>query len=88
MEVSLESVPPGGVRVRVRDEGVGIAPEDLTRIFDRFYQADRARSSAGSGLGLVIARRIVELAGGSITVESEMGSGTTFTVELPADAPD
>jgi len=85
VEVSLESLPAGRVRVRVRDEGVGIAPEDLSRIFDRFYQADRARNSTGSGLGLVIARRIVELAGGTITVESEVSSGTAFTVELPAD---
>ena len=76
----------GGVEVAVADTGPGIAPEDLKRVFDRFYRADpsRARSSGGSGLGLTIARRLVEAHGGSIEVESVVGQGSRFTISLPA----
>jgi two-component system OmpR family sensor kinase len=72
-------------RLTVTDTGVGIPPDDLARIFDRFYQADpaRARSSeGGAGLGLAIAKWIAETHGGSIEVRSEVGKGTTFTVML------
>jgi len=73
-------------RLTVSDTGVGIAPEDLERIFDRFYQADPARSRAqergGAGLGLAIAKWIAEAHGGSIEVQSEVGKGTTFIVML------
>ena len=76
----------GGVEVAVADTGTGIAPEDLKRVFDRFYRADpsRARSSGGTGLGLTIARRLVEAHGGSIEVESVVGQGSRFTISLPA----
>jgi two-component system phosphate regulon sensor histidine kinase PhoR len=67
----------------VKDTGVGIAPEDLPRIFERFYKADRARSSGGTGLGLSIARHMVEAHGGRIWAESEVGSGSTFYFSLP-----
>lgn len=75
----------------VRDTGVGIRAEELPRIFERFYKADRARSRAdfigpggrGSGLGLAIARHIVEAHGGRITAESVVGEGSTFTFTLP-----
>ncbi|CAA9545030.1 MAG: Phosphate regulon sensor protein PhoR (SphS) [uncultured Thermomicrobiales bacterium] len=72
--------------VSVHDEGSGIAPEDLPHVFDRFYRADGARSrdSGGSGLGLSIARTIVEQHGGGITASSVPDEGTTFTVRLPA----
>jgi heavy metal sensor kinase len=68
----------------VRDTGVGIPPEHLPHIFDRFYRVDagRSRDSGGTGLGLSIVRRLVELMGGSVTVDSELGRGSTFTVEM------
>lgn len=78
---------PGGGRwasVSVADTGVGIAPEELPLVFDRFYRGDAARSrQGGTGLGLAIARLLVEQHGGTITVESALGQGTTFTVYLP-----
>ncbi len=74
------------VRIIVADTGDGIAPEDLPFIFDRFWRADRARthsSGVGSGLGLAITRQLVKAHNGEISVASEMGKGTTFTIELP-----
>jgi two-component system sensor histidine kinase BaeS len=78
----------GGVRLTVSDTGEGISPEDLPAVFDRFWKGDRARShasNAGSGLGLAIVQQLVHAHGGRITVESEVGKGTTFTMELPAN---
>jgi signal transduction histidine kinase len=73
------------VRVSVADNGPGIAAEALPHVFDRFWRGDKSRSRAGggSGLGLAIARQLVEAHGGSVEVESEVGEGTTFIVQLP-----
>ncbi len=75
------------VQLQVSDTGDGIAPEDLPYIFDRFWRADRARthSSGSTGLGLAIASQLVKAHGGDIHVTSELGKGTTFTVDLPAN---
>ena len=72
------------MRIRVEDRGRGIAPEDVTRIFDRFVQLDPARRSEGAGLGLTIAKWIADVHGGSLTVESSGPSGTTFCLAVPA----
>jgi two-component system phosphate regulon sensor histidine kinase PhoR len=71
------------VIVSVTDTGPGIPPEDLTRIFERFYKVDRARGQSGTGLGLAIARHIVEGHGGRIWAESSLGHGATFRFTLP-----
>jgi two-component system phosphate regulon sensor histidine kinase PhoR len=73
------------VEFSVRDFGAGIASEHLTRIFERFYRVDKARSreSGGTGLGLAIARHMVEMQGGTIRAESELGAGSNFLVRLP-----
>jgi two-component system sensor histidine kinase BaeS len=75
------SADAGRLTIAVADTGDGIAESDLPRVFDRFWRADRSRtrSTGGSGLGLSIARKIAEAHGGSITVESALGAGTTFT---------
>ncbi len=76
----------GSLRVEVRDTGVGIAPEARAHIFERFYRADPSRQAEGlhAGLGLAIVKGYVDLMGGSIDVESDVGRGSTFRVELPA----
>ncbi|MHB0870287.1 MAG: sensor histidine kinase, partial [Chloroflexota bacterium] len=71
------------VHIWVADTGVGITPDALPRIFERFYKADRSRSGGGTGLGLAIARHVVEAHGGRIWAESIEGKGSTFTLSLP-----
>jgi signal transduction histidine kinase len=74
-----------GVRFEVADEGPGIGPEQVTRVFERFYRADEARpGKGGTGLGLAIAKEIVEAHGSEIEVSSSPGAGTTFGFDLPA----
>ncbi len=76
---------PDEVTLDVRDTGVGIPVRDLPRVFERFYRVDRARSreTGGTGLGLSIVRHVAENHGGSVSVDSELGAGSTFTVRLP-----
>lgn len=71
------------IQLQVRDEGIGIPEADLQHLFEPFHRAANANSIAGTGLGLVIAKEAVELHGGTIAVESQLGVGTTFTVNLP-----
>lgn len=78
----------GRIFVTIRDEGVGIRPQDLGHIFDKFYQGDSSRMAVGNGLGLALVHRIVELSGGSITAESTLGKGSTFRLELPVHPAD
>lgn len=97
VENAIKYTPPQGkisvscrktsekIFISVKDSGSGIAPQDLPFIFDRFYRADRARarSAGGSGIGLSLVRFIIEMFGGEITAESQLGLGTTFTFYLP-----
>jgi two-component system heavy metal sensor histidine kinase CusS len=86
--VGLEPDPKMGVGIlTVSDTGIGIPPESIDRVFDRFYQVDKARqrfgTHRGNGLGLSICQSIIQSFGGSISVRSELGKGTVFTVTLP-----
>lgn len=95
---SIKFTPEGGhicvglqprgdcAEVRISDTGIGISPDDQSRVFERFYKVDKARNRAtnpGSGLGLSIAHKIVEMHKGSIALESQPGTGATFTIALP-----
>ena len=86
-EIALEAeARDRQVALRVRDTGSGIAPDDLPYVFDRFYRADQSRQrtdASSSGLGLAIAKAIVEAHGGTLAVDSEVGRGSTFTIMLP-----
>ena len=87
---AVDSAPPAReeAEIIVQDTGIGIAPEDIPRIFERFYRADPARSreAGGAGLGLCIGKTIAEAHGGRIEVESSPGTGSTFRVVLPISA--
>ncbi|HEX5483510.1 MAG TPA: ATP-binding protein [Terriglobia bacterium] len=87
VRVEAERQTEGAVSITVSDNGIGIPSDDLTRIFERFYRVDRARSreAGGTGLGLSIVKHAVERMGGTVRVESQVGKGSAFTVTLPAD---
>jgi two-component system phosphate regulon sensor histidine kinase PhoR len=98
---SVKYTPPGGkilvgschgkdgTVIYVKDTGFGIPAESLSRIFERFYRVDKGRSRemGGTGLGLSIVKHIVERHGGRVTVESEFGKGSQFTVTMPDNVP-
>ena len=81
---------PDSVRIHVRDSGIGMRPDELTRIFEPFFQVDSSstREYGGTGLGLTLVKNFVEAQGGRVWVESEPGQGSCFTVALPRAAPD
>jgi signal transduction histidine kinase len=83
IEVKVEPTSDERVRVVVRDHGIGIAPEDQARIFDRFERAVSDRNYGGLGLGLWISRQIVDAFGGTLSVESTPEAGSSFTLDLP-----
>jgi signal transduction histidine kinase len=84
VEVAILRENGGPAQISFQDHGVGIAPEDLPHVFERFYRGDasRTRSTGGYGLGLAIAKALVEAYGGTIRAESSPGQGTRMTVEL------
>jgi two-component system phosphate regulon sensor histidine kinase PhoR len=94
VENSVKFTPDGGsiaisatafndsIEVRVADTGVGIAPEHLPHVFERFYKVDRSRREVGAGLGLAITKHLVQAHGGDIRVESRFGRGATFIFTL------
>ena len=95
VENSLKFTPPGGeicigakaedehVQIVFKDTGIGVAPQHLPHIFERFYKVNRSRRDSGTGLGLAIVKQLVEAHGGQITVESKEGEGCTFTFTVP-----
>ena len=85
VNVRLEVAGDASVTTCVSDTGIGISPEDQKRLFQKFFRADNSstREAGGTGLGLVIAKTIVELLGGAIWVDSEPGQGSRFTFTLP-----
>jgi len=87
IELEAEAIAsPAALEIRVRDRGIGIAPEDLERVFEPFFRTDRSRNRAtgGVGLGLTVVRRILLAHGGSVRVESDKRTGTCFHVTVPA----
>lgn len=81
----LLKATPLDIAFEIKDTGEGISPEDQEKIFDRFYKGDQSRSTPGTGLGLTICQRIIDLHGGSISVESVVGAGSRFCVKLPRE---
>ena len=84
IELRGSSLPGGGAMIEIEDQGIGIPEEELGRLFGKFEQGKAGREAGGSGLGLMIARRLVELHEGALTVESRVGNGTCFRLVVPA----
>lgn len=86
--IEARALPAGVVEIRVTDTGIGISHEDMSRVFERFTQIDSSstRNQGGTGLGLAITRDLIELHGGTIKVQSQIGKGTSFTFTIPMAA--
>lgn len=94
MDNAIKYTPEGGtvglscqrkeqhLQIKISDSGVGIGPEELPRIFERFYRCEKSRSTSGNGLGLCLAKAIIQAHGGKLSVDSHIGEGTTFTITL------
>jgi signal transduction histidine kinase len=83
--IGLRAVAAGeGIRIEISDTGIGIAPEEAASVFEPFRQVDSDRAVLGTGLGLAIAQRLAHLMAGTLTLESTLGRGSTFTLTLPA----
>ncbi len=89
VRVVARTRPDGGVDVDVEDEGIGMSPEDMERIFEPFFRShdSNARKRKGTGIGLTIARYIMQAHGGDVAVRSELGKGSTFTLTFPGQPP-
>ena len=85
IEIRIQALEKS-TEISVSDNGAGIAPEHLPRVFDRFYRADPSRSAAGTGLGLSLVKSIVDLHSGSVSIQSQLGRGTTITLAFPDKA--
>lgn len=86
-EIEVRVFRDGNAIVEIQDHGCGMTEEAQARIFDKFYQADKSRRQEGVGLGLSLVKRIVDMMGGTVTVKSAVGEGSTFRVELPVSPP-
>ena len=87
ISVSMRLMPEGDVQIVVSDTGAGIAPEHIPRLTERFYRVDRSRSrdTGGTGLGLAIVKHVIQRHGGQVKIESQMGVGSVFSLQFPAD---
>jgi DNA-binding response OmpR family regulator len=85
--VGLEQKDSDKIEIRVSDTGIGIAPEHLSHIFERYYQASDSHAEGGSGIGLHMVSELIHMHGGDVTVDSELGKGTTFRFTLPMNLP-
>ena len=83
-EVRIKSGPSKG-SFQVDDTGIGIAPDQLTKIFERFYRVDRTKAKGSSGLGLSIVKNVIDIHSGKIEVKSILGKGSSFIVHLPSE---
>lgn len=83
VELDVSSQPDGELRIRIQDFGEGIPPDELAHIFQRYFRGRLSQGKPGAGLGLYLVRRIVHLHGGIIEIESTLGQGTTFIIQLP-----
>jgi signal transduction histidine kinase len=79
----LEMKGERGIEISVKDNGVGIPPEDISRIFEPFYRGRNTKNEKGIGLGLSLVKQVVELHGGKVDVQSELGQGSTFSIRIP-----
>ena len=87
-DISVRLKAAHTITVAIRDHGVGMDEETRKRIFDRFYQGDTSHQDDGNGLGLALVKRIVDVAMGTLRVESAPGQGSAFIVELPLEPPE